>query len=86
MDIRRTMNIPYANVLKGDLTRSNLQYTVRTKSPEYVKDIVETIKHMWNDKCGIIYCLTRDEADQMNQTLNVSNRREFEEFRWAHVD
>lgn len=72
MDIRKTLNIPNAYVIKGKLTRNNLHYIVKKKSDEYVNDIIEYINSKEN-QCGIIYCLTKDEAEQMSNILNENN-------------
>ena len=69
-DIRKTLNIPHAFVMKGVLTRKNLHYHIVPKSHDYLKDIIDYISKRIGDT-GIIYCLTKEEAETMNQNLNV---------------
>lgn len=70
-DIRKTFDMPNCFVIKGNLTRLNLQYFVKQKTFEYQKEIIDLLHGEFKDKTGIIYCLTRDEADKMNNLLNV---------------
>ena len=50
--------------------RPNLVYEVRPKTKSLLNDIVMRVRNEFNGKCGIIYCLSRSECEQVSKELN----------------
>lgn len=67
-DILKTLKIPTENVLKTTLKRDNLIIRSQKRVGNGLGQIEEFIK-THEDECGIIYCFTRKETEQLAQTL-----------------
>ncbi|RQX67164.1 ATP-dependent DNA helicase, RecQ family protein [Toxoplasma gondii CAST] len=74
-DIKKMLHIPYSRVFRSHTNRANLFYHVVHKpktSEEQIRLIADFIK-AFNGQSGILYCLTRKEAE----TLCVALKRDF---------
>ncbi|CAA6809052.1 MAG: ATP-dependent DNA helicase RecQ [uncultured Campylobacterales bacterium] len=68
-DILATLSIDPKNVLKSKIQRKNLNIKVQKRmgnGKTQVKEFLNTHK----DECGIVYCFTRKETEQLSEYLN----------------
>ncbi len=49
--------------------RPNLVYQVKPKNKSVLDDMAKRIKEKFRDKCGIVYCLSRQECEQTASDL-----------------
>jgi len=70
-DILKNLMMTDANVFKASFNRPNLYYEIRHKTPNVDSDIIKFVKQ-YENKSGIIYCLSRKRVSQLAQTLQVN--------------
>jgi len=68
-DIVKTLQINPNNVLKGKIQRKNLIIRA-SKRMGNGKDQILSFLKTHNDECGIVYCFTRKETEQLSSFLN----------------
>jgi bloom syndrome protein len=77
-DIIRSLGIQGCEKLKQSFNRPNLNYEVRPKKKELLKEIVGFIGTQERGASGIIYCSSRDKCEevamQLKQTYNIRAR------------
>ena len=69
-DIVKTLQIGAQNVLKGKIQRKNLMIRSQKRlgnGKEQIMQFLSTHK----DECGIVYCFTRKETEQVSEFLNT---------------
>ena len=70
-DIKKILGIPKCLLFKGSFYRPNLFYEVRiTSNKDSVNDIINLINSKFPNKCGIIYCLTIKETEDVASKLS----------------
>ncbi len=68
-DILRTLSIDSSNVLRSKIQRTNL--IIRSqKRIGNGRDQIVTFLKTHSDECGIVYCFTRKETEQVSEYLN----------------
>lgn len=70
-DIVKTLQIDPQNILKGKIKRDNLLIRSEKRIGNGKEQIIEFLKTHQNE-CGIIYCFTRKETEQLSNFLNQS--------------
>ena len=70
-DILKNLGITNAKTFKASFNRPNLFYDVRPKTSHVEKDIIRFIRNYQN-KSGIIYCLSRKKVEEIAQVLQVN--------------
>jgi bloom syndrome protein len=55
--------------------RENLRYEVRHKTSKSLEEIINMIKEKYPNQCGIIYCLSQKECEEVAQMLRKSKIR-----------
>jgi len=70
-DILKNLKMPDANRFKASFNRPNLYYDVRPKTKDVNKDIIRFVRQ-YEDKSGIIYCLSRKKVEEIAQVLQVN--------------
>jgi ATP-dependent DNA helicase RecQ len=68
-DIVKTLSINPNNVLKGKIQRKNLIIRSEKRLGNGKEQIVKFLKSH-QDECGIVYCFTRKETEQLSEYLN----------------
>ncbi len=68
-DILKTLSIDIKNVLRGKIQRTNLIIRSQKRLGNGKNQISQFLK-THNDECGIIYCFTRKETEQVSEYLN----------------
>lgn len=68
-DILRTLQIDINHVLKTKIQRKNLIIRAQKRLGDGRAQIVEFLK-THQDECGIVYCFTRKETEQLSEYLN----------------
>lgn len=63
------MNKDLAKVFIQSFNRPNLKFEVRDKSKGCLKDICNMIRANFSKQCGIIYCLSRNDCEQVASNL-----------------
>jgi ATP-dependent DNA helicase RecQ len=69
-DILQTLKIPPQNLLKGKIQRDNLLIRSEKRLGNGKTQIVEFLKSH-HDECGIVYCFSRKETEQLSEFLNT---------------
>jgi ATP-dependent DNA helicase RecQ len=69
-DILQTLKIPNENLLKGKIKRDNLLIRSEKRLGNGKAQIVEFLKSH-QDECGIVYCFSRKETEQLSEYLNT---------------
>jgi len=72
-DVIQILGMRSCVMLIGDPNRRNLYFTVIKKPPpkKLADDISKRIKSLFDKKCGIIFCFTRNECERLSAKLNV---------------
>ena len=70
-DVKEILNLKDPNVFKGDFDRTNLYFDVSMKTNDTFDKITKLIEENKEDYT-IIYCLTRDETENVSIKLNES--------------
>ncbi|KAL4202505.1 hypothetical protein AMTRI_Chr02g221450 [Amborella trichopoda] len=68
-DILNTLRIPHALVLEASFDRPNLKYEVLTKNKDSLKQLGQLIKDHFHNVCGIVYCLSKNECEEVSTYL-----------------
>lgn len=66
VQLKLTTNSKY---FVSSFNRSNLQYVVRPKTSKIIDDIQNLIKTEYEEESGIIYCLSRNDCDNIATKL-----------------
>ena len=78
-DVQKILKMKHTELFLGSFNRTNLFYSVKEKPSNYdkfVSNIIDEInicKTTYNrniDPCGIIYVLSRGDAEKLSKTLN----------------
>jgi len=70
-DILKNLGITHAKTFKASFNRPNLFYEVRPKTVNVYKDIIRFVRK-YDNKSGIIYCLSRKKVEEIAQVLQVN--------------
>ncbi|XP_020529883.1 ATP-dependent DNA helicase Q-like 1 isoform X2 [Amborella trichopoda] len=68
-DILNTLQIPHALVLEASFDRPNLKYEVLAKNKDSLKQLGQLIKDHFHNVCGIVYCLSKNECEEVSTYL-----------------
>ena len=71
-DIVKTLKIPTKNILKTSMSRENLLIRVQRRAGDGKKQI-KAFLDTHHDECGIVYCFTRKECENLSSYLNKSS-------------
>ncbi|CCW65992.1 unnamed protein product [Phytomonas sp. Hart1] len=76
-DVIKTLSLRSAVIFKGSFNRVNLKYSVQRVVGKQVAPVVkDLILHRFGPKsCGIVYCLSRKDCEEMATALNASGIR-----------
>ncbi|KAI0510786.1 hypothetical protein KFK09_011395 [Dendrobium nobile] len=69
-DILTSLRIPGALVLEASFDRPKLKYEVVVKCKDSLKQLGQLIKNRFNNMCGIVYCLSKNECVEVSNYLN----------------
>lgn len=69
-DILSALRIPRALVLETSFDRPNLKYKVIIKTKEPLKQLGKLLKDGFENSCGIVYCLSKNESVEVAKFLN----------------
>ena len=69
-DIMKTLQIDEQNILKGKIQRKNLMIRSQKRLGNG-KDQIMQFLSTHKDECGIVYCFTRKETEQVSEFLNT---------------
>ncbi|CAO2827453.1 unnamed protein product [Amaranthus hypochondriacus] len=69
-DILTALRIPRALILETSFDRPNLKYKVIDKIKEPLKQLGKIIKDRFENSCGIVYCLSKNECMEVAKYLN----------------
>ncbi len=70
-DIIKTLGLKNPKTFKASFNRANLFYEVRPKTKNIEADIIKFVRQFQN-KSGIIYCLSRKKVEEIAQVLQVN--------------
>lgn len=68
-DIVKQLKLELPRLYIGNVDRPNLNYRIVRRSSNLIQSITDVIKKHPNES-GIIYCLRRDDVDNISETLN----------------
>lgn len=68
-DVKEILGIRNCYLFKTGLNRPNLYYEVRPKVGNVVQNIVDFIKESHSQDSGIIYCLSKNDAETLTEKL-----------------
>lgn len=74
-DVKNMLNIPAALVFRASFNRKNLFYEVRAKSSDnaaFLADICKMIKDRFAGQCGIVYCFSKKESEELTKGLRYA--------------
>jgi bloom syndrome protein len=77
-DTQKNLSMEHCKIFKQSFNRPNLYYEVRKKTSEklLVENIIELIKTpKFNNKTGIIYCLSKNSCEKLAETLRNNKIR-----------
>lgn len=69
-DILNSLRIPRALVLETSFDRPNLKYEVIGKTKEPLKQLGKLLIDRFQNLCGIVYCLSKNECVEVSKFLN----------------
>ncbi|XP_010259380.1 PREDICTED: ATP-dependent DNA helicase Q-like 1 [Nelumbo nucifera] len=69
-DILNTLRIPHALVLETSFDRPNLKYEVVSKTKDPLKQLGQLLRDRFQNMCGIVYCLSKNECVEVSAYLN----------------
>lgn len=69
-DVIEILDLKDPNIFKGDFDRTNLYFEVSPKTNDTFNRIIELINDVSDTDYSIIYCLTRDETENVSIKLN----------------
>lgn len=70
MDVMQQLNMRNPKLFKQSFNRPNLFYEVRPKTRTVTADIAALIKSSYEDMCGIVYCLSRNDCEKVAGELS----------------
>ncbi|RVD88738.1 uncharacterized protein DFL_002912 [Arthrobotrys flagrans] len=70
-DLMRNLSINKCKIFKQSFNRPNLVYEVlrKGKGPQVIQDIINLIQNSYKGKCGIVYCLSKRDCEQVSEQL-----------------
>lgn len=73
VDVIHNLGIVNCEVLTQSFNRPNLTYEVRSKgkAKDLLESIANTIKTVYNNQSGIIYCLSRKNCESIAESLRI---------------
>lgn len=71
MDIVHHLKMDSPVYLKQSFNRTNLYYEIRWKSGNYLESMKDYILSRYKNKCGIIYCHSKQSCEQTSAKLNL---------------
>ena len=69
-DVTEILNLKDPNIFRGDFDRKNLYFEVSMKTNDTFEKVVRLINDVDKKDYSIIYCLTRDETENVSIKLN----------------
>ncbi|KMT13819.1 hypothetical protein BVRB_4g076650 [Beta vulgaris subsp. vulgaris] len=69
-DILSALKIPRALVLETSFDRPNLKYKVIAKTKEPLEQLGKLLRNGFDNSCGIVYCLSKNECVEVAKFLN----------------
>ncbi|KAK6520890.1 ATP-dependent DNA helicase sgs1 [Arthrobotrys conoides] len=70
-DLMRNLSITKCKTFKQSFNRPNLIYEVlpKIKGGQVIQDIINLIQTSYKGKCGIVYCLSKNDCEQVSSHL-----------------
>ncbi|KAI8461617.1 hypothetical protein BY996DRAFT_6408458 [Phakopsora pachyrhizi] len=72
-DVINNLGITGCKLLTQSFNRPNLRYEVRVKTKEVLNDIIRIIKVDHPNECGIIYCLSKKQCEDVAAHLKMKH-------------
>ncbi|KAF8892657.1 P-loop containing nucleoside triphosphate hydrolase protein [Infundibulicybe gibba] len=72
-DVMKQLQLRDCVVLKQSFNRPNLQYYIRAKKKNIIRDIADFIKTKYPKETGVIYCLGRDKCERVAKALREND-------------
>ncbi|KAG9458921.1 hypothetical protein H6P81_003429 [Aristolochia fimbriata] len=69
-DVLNALRIPHALVLETSFDRPNLKYEVIGKTKDSLKQLGQLLIDRFQNNCGIVYCLSKNECVDVSKYLN----------------
>ncbi|KAL4979049.1 hypothetical protein BDW66DRAFT_148541 [Aspergillus desertorum] len=82
VDVIHNLRMQGCEVFTQSFNRPNLTYEVRRKGKhtELLDNIADTIKSSYRNKCGIVYCLSRNACEKVAEALRKNYRIKAEHY------
>ncbi|KAL5048274.1 hypothetical protein BDW71DRAFT_178265 [Aspergillus fruticulosus] len=82
VDVIHNLRMQGCEVFTQSFNRPNLTYEVRRKGKhsELLDNIADTIKSSYRNKCGIVYCLSRNTCEKVAEALRKNYRIKAEHY------
>ncbi|KAL5000379.1 hypothetical protein BDV10DRAFT_162613 [Aspergillus recurvatus] len=82
VDVIHNLRMQGCEVFTQSFNRPNLTYEVRRKGKhaELLDNIADTIKSLYRNKCGIVYCLSRNTCEKVAEALRENYRVKAEHY------
>ncbi|KAL6234715.1 hypothetical protein BDW75DRAFT_240831 [Aspergillus navahoensis] len=82
VDVIHNLRMQGCEVFTQSFNRPNLTYEVRRKGKhaELLDNIADTIKSSYRNKCGIVYCLSRNTCEKVAEALRENYRIKAEHY------
>ncbi|KAK6351387.1 ATP-dependent DNA helicase sgs1 [Orbilia javanica] len=73
-DLMSSLSIKKCKIFKQSFNRPNLIYEVRRKGKgaQVIQDIIHLIQNSYKGKCGIVYCLSKRDCEQVSAQLKAA--------------
>lgn len=71
-DIVKNLGMKNAKTYKLSFNRENLEYAIRPKTKDTLKDLIKFIKER-GDSAGIIYCASRKKVEELAKILKIND-------------